>query len=121
MNSDDDSNTPADPGRPGALLIGELDVHDDAGMAEYGLQAIPILQRWGAEILAICPPNAETVEGDPTSRTLIVHSWPSVERFNEFYASAEYQPVKPLRLGSADARLTVVPTLPSGWKPRALR
>jgi uncharacterized protein (DUF1330 family) len=113
--------SPAPLGRPGALLIGELNVHDEAAMAEYGLHAIPMLERYGAEILAICPPNAETVEGEPTGRTLIIHSWPDVDRFKDFYNSEEYRPVKPIRLGAADARLTLVKTLPSGWKPRALR
>lgn len=111
----------APPGRPGALLIGELEVHDEAGMAEYGVKAIPLVQKWGGEILAICPPNAETVEGESAGRTLIVHSWPSTDHFMRFYESPEYQPIKPIRQASADARLTLVRTLPPGWVPRALR
>lgn len=120
MTSGNDTSSSL-PGRPGALLIGELTVHDEAAMAEYGLRAIPMLDKFGGEILAVCPPNAETIEGESTGRTLIVHSWPSVDHFKNFYNSQEYQPVKPIRLGAADARLTLVPTLPAGWKPRALR
>ncbi len=105
------------PGRPGALMVAELDLHDPAGLAEYGSAVIPMLESWGGEVLALSPPGAETIEGEPADRALILHSWPSAARFREFYDSPEYQPLKALRHRVATSRLTAFDTLPAGWRP----
>lgn len=107
----------AQPGRPGALMLAELDLHDPAGLVEYGRRVVPMLERWGGEVLAAAIPSPEPIEGEALDRALIVHSWPSVGRFREFYDSPEYQPLKRLRHRAATSRLTAFPTLPQGWRP----
>ena len=105
------------PGRPGALMLAELEIRDLTGFADYGTQVIPMLERWGGEVLAAAIPEPTPIEGEPTGRALVVHSWPSVNRFREFYNSEEYQPLKVLRHRASDSRLTAFPTLPVNWRP----
>lgn len=96
----------------GAFMLAELTVKDPEKFVEYGSKVVPIINSYGGKVLAVAMPAPGPLEGEPVERTLVVHGWPSIERWTEFYESEEYQPVKSIRLEACDSRITVFRSLP---------
>jgi len=101
-----------DRGEPlGAFMLAELNIKDPEKFLEYGKQVLPIIKSFGGRVLSVTAPAPDPLEGEPVDRSLVIHGWPSIERWTEFYESEEYAPVKLIRLEAADSRITVFPTL----------
>ena len=102
--------------RLGAFMLAELTIRDPERFLEYGTAVIPIIESFGGKVLAVSVPAPEPLEGEPVDRSLVVHGWPSMDRWTEFYESPEYQPVKAIRLECCDSRITILPTLPPDFR-----
>ena len=82
-----------------AYLIAQLDVKDHKEYRErYGISVVEMLQKIGAEPLAAAA--APTVlEGEWKGNWTVVIRFPSMQAATDWYNSAEYQPLKNLRIG----------------------
>jgi uncharacterized protein (DUF1330 family) len=90
-----------------AYLIFDEDVTDPEGFEEYIQRAGPVLQRYGGKVLGAGGPT-ETLEGAWHPNELAILEFASVEQAMSWYHSAEYAPVKDIRLKTALTRLVLV-------------
>lgn len=93
-------------------LVAELRVRDPELLTRYAQEVQPLMAQYGGRIIAISLPKARVLEGDWEPPLLVLHRWESEERFDEFWRSAEYQPIKRLRHESCDSRVVVFDGLP---------
>ena len=91
-----------------AYLIVDTLLHDPELYEQYKLKARPIAEKYGGEYLARGGQLTlkETDLWTPTR--MVVIRFPSAERANEFYGSAEYQEVLPISQQSARRTVFVV-------------
>ncbi len=82
-------------------------VLDSAAMQEYRSKVTPIIERHGGTYAAM-EPNAEVKAGEwPYLRTLLI-KFPSFEEAQNWYNSAEYQAIVPIRLKAMDANIALI-------------
>jgi uncharacterized protein (DUF1330 family) len=79
-------------------LVNRFDVVDRELFTQYTIAVMPIIAAHGGEVL-FANDTPKGLEG-PTPGMSVVISFPSEEAAMRFYNSAEYQPVKALRLNS---------------------
>lgn len=91
----------------------EVDVVPDpspeaaARYAEYKAAVPALIERHGGRYLARAA-EGHGLEGPPTSGRWHVVEFPSAEAAREFWASADYLAVQPLRAGAAEVRAVVI-------------
>ncbi|MCS6946151.1 MAG: DUF1330 domain-containing protein [Steroidobacteraceae bacterium] len=86
--------------RPGYLIVIATGV-DPQRMRDYARAATPIVIAHGGRLLfATREGENEILEGGPFASAIRVLEFPSVQAVRDFYHSAEYQKVIPLRLGN---------------------
>ncbi len=90
-----------------AYLIVNVDVKDPAGFEAYR-RAVPatIAQYWGRYLVR--GGKHEHLEGDWHPTRLVVLEFPTVEAAKRWYASDEYNKVKPIRLQHAVSDFVLV-------------
>ena len=71
-------------------------ITDPDRYAKYREQAPPTIARYGGKYLARGG-KTEVLEGEWTPQRLVILEFESMERFNEWYDSPEYAPLKRLR------------------------
>jgi uncharacterized protein (DUF1330 family) len=71
------------------------EVLDGAAVAEYVRRVPEVVRRYDGTYLA--QGTLEVMEGDHPAVNAVIIAFPSMERLKEFYASAEYAPLKALR------------------------
>ena len=71
-------------------------ITDPDRYAEYREKAPPTIARYGGKYLARGG-GVEVLEGGWNPQRLVILEWESMERFNEWYDSPEYAPLKRLR------------------------
>ena len=74
----------------------DIRITDPDRYAEYREQAPPTIARYGGKYLARGG-KTEVLEGEWTPQRLVILEFESMERFNEWYDSPEYAPLKRLR------------------------
>ncbi|MBL6750262.1 MAG: DUF1330 domain-containing protein [Nevskia sp.] len=81
-------------------LIAQIDVKDyPEYIRRYGMPANALLQKYGAEPL-VASAAAQIVEGSAGGNWTVVIRFPSLAAADAFYNSAEYQPLKSLRVNA---------------------
>src|SRR5437868_10617802 len=90
-----------------AYVISEVDVRDAAAFEAYRTVAARAIAQYGGRYL-VRGGAAESVEGGPPPKTLIVVEFPSMERLREWYASPEYAEALTHRRSALDRRLIFV-------------
>ncbi|RVT96936.1 DUF1330 domain-containing protein [Rhodovarius crocodyli] len=90
-----------------AYLIGDIDIHDEAGFAAYRAPALEVVRRFGGRTIAIDKAPL-TLEGDWASRDMIVIEFPDMEAIRALFASPDYAPLIAARQASARSRLIAV-------------
>ena len=81
-----------------AYLIAHIDVKDyDAYLAEYGLPVFEQFVKAGAEVLTATA-EAETLEGEPLGNWTVIVKFADADAASNWYQSAEYAPLKQLRI-----------------------
>lgn len=108
--ADEATATGANPGRP-VYAVALLDIHDRAEYRNYEMGFLPILAKYGGELLAV-DENVQPVEGAwPSQRTVILR-FESRAALDRWYNSPEYQKILPHRHASSSANIAVVQGLP---------
>ena len=90
-----------------AYLVVDIEVTDPERYEEYHRQVPPLVAKYGGKYLARGGPF-EKLEGDWTPRRLVLLEFPGVEQAKEFYDSAEYRPLKELRLRTTNSKMVLV-------------
>ncbi len=91
-----------------AYMIAHIEVQDLELFERYREAVVPILTQHGGRYL-VRGGAVLALEGEPESDRVVVIEFPTIEAAQAFHASAEYQPVLAMRLGSATSTVIVVP------------
>jgi uncharacterized protein (DUF1330 family) len=87
-------------------LVTSCDITDPEKYAPYVPNVLPLLEKYGAEIIA-ADKNAITVDGEERDLTVII-KFPSPEILTELIGDPEYKPWLETRLASTTNRATIV-------------
>jgi uncharacterized protein (DUF1330 family) len=87
-------------------LVTSCDITDPEKYAPYVPNVLPLLDRYGAEVIA-ADKNAITIDGEKRDLTVIL-KFPSPEVAGKFSEDPEYQPWKEIRLASTTNRATIM-------------
>ena len=93
--------------QPG-YIVAEVTVHDAETYDQYVQRSGPVLEKYGARLLAHAfPAQGELIvrEGGREFERLVVVEFDSLDRVTEFYDSADYQAVVGLRHDSATSHV----------------
>jgi uncharacterized protein (DUF1330 family) len=90
-----------------AYLIGQVRVLDHSKYDRYREVVPAIIQQFNGRYLARGG-RTVTLEGPIPRERVVVVEFPSVERAQEFYRSADYESARQLRAGAADVSFVVV-------------
>jgi uncharacterized protein (DUF1330 family) len=90
-----------------AYLIADLDVTDPARMDEYRKAVAPVLQQFGARLLA-GRGRFEVLEGSWNPKSALIFEFPSYERLKEWYDSAACRERKALRQRATRSNIVIV-------------
>ena len=90
-----------------AYVVVEIEITDPETYARYVQQVQPSLDAHGGRFV-VRGGQAETLEGDWTPKRLAVLEFESVEKANQFYHSADYKPVRQMRIDATNSKLLIV-------------
>jgi uncharacterized protein (DUF1330 family) len=96
----------AQPAKKAYILV-EVDVTNPQQYGEYMKLSPGIIEKFGGRFIARGGRSA-TLEGTPARGRVVVVEFPSYERAEEFYKSAEYEAARKVRTGAAAARFVLV-------------
>jgi uncharacterized protein (DUF1330 family) len=93
----------------GAYMIIFVTISDrEKFISGYAPAATELVKKFGGRYL-VRAQGAEILEGDLDSgSSVVISEWPDKARALEFWNSDEYQAVKQLRKGIADARVAII-------------
>jgi uncharacterized protein (DUF1330 family) len=89
------------------VVYGRKDIFDPEKSAEYARRAGPQIKEYGGEIVT-ARGQVQVLEGDWDPRMVTIIRFPSMERLLAWYHSADYAPLKELRLQSSHGDFVVV-------------
>ena len=89
------------------MIIEAKEVWDPKSYGDYCRQVPDCVQRYGGKYLAkdMAP---QKVAGDWSPSKIVIIEFPSKERFQAWWSSAEYAKLKPLREGAAKVDAIIV-------------
>jgi uncharacterized protein (DUF1330 family) len=87
-------------------LVTSCDITDPEKYAPYVPNVMPILGKYGAEIVA-ADKNAITVDGEARDLTVVIR-FPTSEALTELISDPDYTPWMEIRLASTTNRATVI-------------
>ena len=90
-----------------AYLIADLQVTNPVAYEEYRGRVPAMIAEHGGRYL-VRGGQSEELEGAWQPRRMIVLEFPTMVRLQAFYASAEYAPLKALRIGASDSRIVAI-------------
>jgi len=80
-------------------LFDNLEVIDVAKLEEYKQRAAPLVEQYGGRYVVLGG-KVDLMEGNLRPTFPVMIEFPSLERAHEWYSSAEYAPLKALRLSA---------------------
>jgi len=86
-------------------MVAVLMVHDRKTLFDSARAAVPFLERFGGQVVAVSHPSLEILEGTWNPGLVVVQRWPNKEQARRFFESEEYRPLKALRQASATSGL----------------
>ncbi|MBD8608808.1 DUF1330 domain-containing protein [Aeromicrobium sp. CFBP 8757] len=89
-------------------IVAEVTVHDAETYDQYVERSGPVLEKYGARLLAHAFPAAGELivkEGGRTFERLVIVQFESLDRVTEFYHSPDYQAVIGLRHDAAESHV----------------
>jgi uncharacterized protein (DUF1330 family) len=95
-----------------AFVLSEVEILDESSAAKYRELAAASIAAFGGRYLARGA-EAHVVEGQPTSRRLVLCEFASLERIREWYASPEYAEALKFRDTALDRRLIFFEGIPA--------
>jgi uncharacterized protein (DUF1330 family) len=90
-----------------AFVISEVEILDEGAADQYRQLAAASITAYGGSYLARAA-EAQVMEGEPTTRRLVIVEFPSMQRILEWYASPEYAEALKFRKTALDRRLLFV-------------
>lgn len=90
-----------------AYILVQVDVTNSQQYGEYTKLSPGIIEKFGGRFVARGG-RTETLEGTPAKGRIVIVEFPSFDRAQEFYKSAEYQAAKKVRDGAAAAQFVLV-------------
>ncbi|REF36016.1 DUF1330 domain-containing protein [Thermasporomyces composti] len=94
-----------------AYVISEVEILDERGADEYRARAAASIEQYGGRYL-VRGAAPDVVEGEGTSRRIVIVEFPSMERLREWYASPAYAEALRFRATALERRLMFVEGLP---------
>ena len=94
-------------------MIGNITITDPEAFAEYGRLVPARVAAFGGSYV-VRGGTPEAVEGDYRPVRIVVLRFDSVERAKEWYYSAEYAPLKEMRMQASTGDLYFVEGVPGG-------
>ena len=91
---------------PKGYVILTEDIHDPAGMAEYGAASTAPLVDFGGRVLVV-DENVEVLEGEWHGTRTVIVEYSSVEQARKWYESDGYQAVLPLRQAASNSNVVI--------------
>ena len=76
-------------GHMAAYVISEVCILDEGAAAQYRQLAAASIIKYGGRYLSRAA-EVRVIEGEPTTRRLVIVEFPSMERAHEWYRSADY-------------------------------
>jgi uncharacterized protein (DUF1330 family) len=92
-------------------VVAEVDVHDLATMQKYGSKVPDTLAPFNHQYL-VRSSKIQPLEGDPPKGGIVVIEFDSAQKAREWYDSAAYAAIRPLRQASSTSRIYIVEGLP---------
>jgi uncharacterized protein (DUF1330 family) len=89
-----------------AYLIAHLTVTDPEAFQDYQRVVPAVVQRFGGRYL-MRGGAVETLEGQWRVPRLVVIEFPSLDQAKDFYRSADYQKILPIRLAAAQGEVVL--------------
>lgn len=96
-----------------AYVISEVEIRDERLANEYRTRAAASIEQYGGRYI-VRGAAPEVVEGEGTSRRIVIVEFPSLARLREWYASPAYAEALKFRAGALERRLMFV----AGIAPR---
>jgi uncharacterized protein (DUF1330 family) len=90
-----------------AYIIVDIEVTDPAAFARYRAAVPPVIAAHGGRYL-VRGGELHVVEGAPGWRRLVVLEFPTLAAARGFYDSADYAPLRALRLASTRSEMVMV-------------
>jgi len=90
-----------------AYVLVQVDVTNAQQYGEYAKLSPGIIEKFGGRFVARGG-RSMTLEGPPAPSRVVIVEFPSYERAQEFYNSAEYQAARKVRAGAATAQFVLV-------------
>lgn len=87
-----------------AYLIADIQIADVKKYEEYKRRVAPLIERFNGRYVARAGKHA-VLEGDWEPTRLVVLEFPDMATLQAWYTSAEYAPVKSIRLEAAESRM----------------
>lgn len=88
-------------------MIAQIDVTNPQQYGEYAKRSPDIIAKYGGRFIARAG-RTVTLEGPAARSRVVIVEYPSFERAQAFFNSPEYQQIKKLREGAANAQFIVV-------------
>jgi uncharacterized protein (DUF1330 family) len=85
-------------------IVNIVKIHDREKFDRYVAGHIPTIERYGGKFLVKGRPG-EVLEGSWENNLMVVHEFPSIERFKDWYHSEDYRPWRELRQSCADVNV----------------
>ena len=95
-----------------AFLVAHLSVTDPTAYEVYRAAVPDVVARFGGRFLVRGGTAVEVLEGEWRVPRLVILAFDSMDRAKQFYRSAEYQEILPLRLAAAKGDVVLVEGLP---------
>lgn len=90
-----------------AYAIMDVEIFDIEQYMQFMQRVKPVIEKWGGHYLARGG-EFRVYEGDYEPRRLVLMEFPSLEEWDRFYHSEDYQQLKPLRDECSHSRLVAV-------------
>jgi uncharacterized protein (DUF1330 family) len=87
-------------------IVNILQINDQEKFTDYIAGHIPTIEQYGGKFL-VKGGAGEILEGDWPSTRIVIHEFPSLAQFKQWYNSAEYRPWKALRQSCAEVNVIV--------------
>ena len=94
-----------------AFLVAQLSVTDPTAFEDYRAAAPAVIARFGGRYL-VRGGAVEILEGEWRVPRLVILAFDSMDRARQFYHSAEYQEILPLRLAATKGDVVLVEGVP---------
>jgi uncharacterized protein (DUF1330 family) len=96
-----------------AYVISEVEILEEGAAAQYRQLAAASIAKYGGRYLARGA-EAQVVEGEPSTRRMVIVEFPSMERIWTWYRSEEYALALQFRGAALSRRLMFVEGVPAG-------